>query len=118
MIALARLLGGVDLPLLGIGQQSIFGCFSFFAADSITNRLSLSGFPAVFRRSVLQVGPSDPPSPSGVPTILTAIAIQVMIRRERTIAPLEKANSGGESGRFALRSACRERILSLGQGGA
>lgn len=88
VIALAQLAGSVESFIFAVSVQE-FSSILFLEANSVATGLGTSGLLAAFRRPVLQVGPSNPPTSSSVPTLITAVAIQVVIRRERAIAPLE-----------------------------
>jgi hypothetical protein len=111
VIALARVVGSIDLFFLGGSRLLDLGGSLFFEPDTIPDRLFLSFFFAVLRRTILQVGFRDPPSRSCGPTIVTAVPIQGMIGREIPIAPLEQTLSGRKATGFALPGARRRRIL-------
>lgn len=118
VIALARLLGCVQWVILAGRLPSSLSVFLFFAAGSIANGLSLSGLLSEFGGPIFQVGLCALPPSSVSLAIVTAVAIHVMIRRERTIAPLEQTLSGRKSEWCPLRLGPRAMILKLGQGGA
>jgi hypothetical protein len=116
VIALARLDGIVRRIVLGWRGQQVLRCFSLVEPDSVTSGLAASVLFAVFRAAVFQVGPGEPPSSSSGLTIVTAVPIQGMIRRETTIASLKQTLSGGKTRPFGLPADWRARILKLGQG--
>lgn len=116
MIALARLLGGVQLPLFVGSLRSILSVFLFLASGSIATGLGTPGLFSEFGGPIFQVGLGELPTSSVSLAIVTAVAIHVMIRRERTIAPLEQTLSERKSEWCTLRLGPRAMILKLGQG--
>lgn len=62
---------------------------AFLASAAISGRLFSAFLFAVFGSPVVEVGLSDPPPPSRLPTFAAAVPIEGMIGREIAIAPLE-----------------------------
>ena len=105
MIALARIGRIVLLSLAGVGWQLLCLEISLFQPTAIADRLLASISFSVLAGAVSLIGTSESPSPSGLLARLPAIAIQVMARVERPLAPLEQTQSRRKFERFALRLA-------------
>ncbi len=112
VIALARVGGRIGLSILNDSRLLDSrlldsGDSLFLRLDAIAGRLLAAFFFAVLRRSVIQVGPGDPSPSRSRLTIVTAVPIEGMIGREKTIAPLEQAHSGRTATGFVLRFSSR-----------
>lgn len=116
MIALARLGGIVSGIVFGWPRLRVLGSFSLIEPGSIARGLGASVLFAAIGATVFQVGPGEPPASGSGFTVLTAVPIQGMVRRETTIASLEQALSSGKASQSGLPADSRARILELGQG--
>ena len=105
MIALARIGRIILLMLADFGLQLLCLEISLFQPNAIADRLLASISFSLLGSAVSLIGTSESPSPSGLLARVPAIAIQVMVRAERPLTPLEQTQSRRKFERFALRLA-------------
>lgn len=111
MIALAGLARRYGLSFLRDLRLLDPGGRLFLDPGAIPSRLLAAFLLAGGRRTIIPIGLGDSPSRRVVPTIVSAVPIEMMIGREIPITLLEQALSGRKLRRFALPGSGRGRIL-------